>query len=441
MKIGVIGTGYVGLVTGTCFSEIGNDVVCVDNNADKVKQMQQGVVPIYEPGLEDIFSRNIKEGRLAFTTDIQGVLNAEVIFLALPTPPGEDGSADLSYILGVAETLGKVLDQYTVIINKSTVPIGTAEKVRAAVAKNSTVDFDVVSNPEFLREGQAVADFMNPDRVVIGASSEKATKIMTQLYAPLVRTDPSRLIVTDPSSAEMIKYAANAFLATKISFMNGLTAFCEATGADIDMVRMGMGADSRIGPAFLHPGPGYGGSCFPKDTLALQMMAKEYGLDLKIVDATIQTNDIQKTILPNKIKNYYKGELSNKKFALLGLAFKDNTDDIRESPALKLVDELTGEGATIVAFDPQAMENVRHEYSGNERLQFAKDEYEAMDGADAMIVITNWKEFSSPDWVRVKKLLKEPVIFDGRNMYNVAEMKSRGFYYDSLGRKLVKANG
>lgn len=438
MKIAVVGTGYVGLVTGTCLAELGNDVICIDNNAEKVEKLEKGIIPIYEPGLEDLVHRSVREKRLHFSTDLSSVSEVQVVFLALPTPPGEDGSADLSYVLGVAKELGALLkEDGMVIVNKSTVPVDTAGKVRDAVAPNTTFSFDVVSNPEFLREGQAVNDFLEPDRIVVGVESEAAAEVMRQVYLPLVREMPDRFMVTNTASAETIKYAANGFLATKISFINALTAFCEATGADIEAVRLGMGTDSRIGSQFLYPGPGYGGSCFPKDTLALESMAEEYGVKLHIVNATVQTNEEQKKRLPQKVLDYYNGDVKGKTFALLGLAFKDDTDDIRESPALVVVDALTAAGARIVAFDPQAMDNVRRAYSGNKLLEFAEDEYSALQDADALIVATNWKEFFSPDWKQVKSLLKTPVVFDGRNLYGLETMEKAGFYYESMGRRTV----
>jgi UDPglucose 6-dehydrogenase len=356
MKVGVIGTGYVGLVTGTCFAEMGNDVTCVDINNLKVKQMKSGKVPIYEPGLEDLFVRNIKEDRLHFTTSISDTVDCEAIFLALPTPPGKDGSADLSSIFNVAEDLGGRIKTYTVIIDKSTVPVGTAKKVKEAVSKHAAVDFDVVSNPEFLREGQAVEDFLKPERIVVGVNSEKARTIMTKLYEPFTRRDPSKLIFTDEPSAEMIKYAANAFLATKISFMNEVAGLCEQLGADVGMVRKGIGSDSRIGLQFLYPGPGYGGSCFPKDVLALSRTANENSYKFGILDAVMSANERQKKVIPSKVMNYYEGSVVGKTFALWGLAFKDNTDDVRESPALTIIELLTSEGAKIRAFDPQAIQ-------------------------------------------------------------------------------------
>lgn len=438
MRVAVVGTGYVGLVTGTCLAEKGNSVVCVDIDAAKVERMQQGGIPIYEPGLEDVFERNIREGRLTFTTKLKQAVEADVIFLALPTPPGEDGSADLSYIEKVADDLGPLLDHYTVIVDKSTVPVGTSKRVRDRVAKGATVEFDVVSNPEFLREGQAVTDFLNPERVVIGTSSERAGKVMTQLYKPFVDPDTTdRIILMDEASAELTKYAANALLATKISYMNELSALCEAAGADITKVRVGVGTDSRIGSQFLHVGPGYGGSCFPKDTLALLKTGTQYSTELAIVRATIDANERQKSVLPAKIAAYYNGDLHGKIFALWGLAFKDNTDDIRESPALTIVQKLTEQGAHVVAFDPQAMDNVKRAMGENELLGFADDEYSALKGADALVVATNWGEFSAPDFSKITALLKAPVIFDGRNLYDPADMEKAGFYYESIGRQVV----
>jgi UDPglucose 6-dehydrogenase len=437
MKVGVVGTGYVGLVTGTCFAEMGNDVVCVDIDADKVARMKQGKIPIYEPGLEDVFLRNSHEGRLSFTTKLSDALDSDVLFLALPTPPGEDGSADLKYILGVAEDIGKQLKQYLVVVDKSTVPVGTAKTVTETIAQHTKLDFDVVSNPEFLREGRAVDDFLQPDRVVIGSSSDKAIAVMKNLYEPFVKQSPEKLIITDEASAEMIKYAANAMLATRISFINELSQLCEAVGADIEMVRQGIGSDTRIGPAFLYPGPGYGGSCFPKDTLALAHTAKQHGSTVAIVQATIDANERQKQVLPRKVAAYYKGDLSGKTFALWGLAFKDDTDDIRESPALTVIGALTERGAKVVAYDPQATANVAKVYADNKLLSFADNEYQALEGADALIVATEWKEFYTPDFAKIKQLLKKPVIFDGRNLYTPAHMKQAGFHYESIGRKTV----
>ncbi len=435
MNIAVIGTGYVGLVTGTCLAETGNDVICVDIDKKKVEKMQNGIVPIYEPHLDVIFERNIKQGRLTFTTDInEAVENAKVIFLALPTPPGEDGSADLSYILGVAEDLGKIIKDYKVIIDKSTVPVGTAEKVTAAIAKNSTVEFDVVSNPEFLREGYAVDDFLKPDRVVIGTRSEKARKILDHLYKPYVRQG-NPIIFMDEKSAELTKYAANSFLATKITFMNEIANFCEKVGADVDMVRIGIGSDERIGKRFLFPGIGYGGSCFPKDVQALAKSGKEYGYDFGILNSVMEINEKQKTIIVPKIKDYFKGDLKGKKIGLWGLAFKPDTDDIREAPALYIIDELLKAGAIITAFDPEAMSNVK-ELLGD-KINFALSRDEAIEGADALVIATEWQVFRNPDFDKLAAKMNQKVIFDGRNLYDVTEMKDLGFYYCSIGRSLV----
>ncbi len=438
MNIVVIGTGYVGLVTGTCFAEMGNTVTCVDIDAAKVRRMQEGQVPIYEPDLENLFQRNIKEGRLHFTTDLsEGVREAQVIFLALPTPPGEDGSADLSYILGVAKDLGPLLHQYTIVIDKSTVPVGTAEKVREHIARTAKVEFSVVSNPEFLREGFAVSDFMKPDRVVIGTDSKKAQKILEELYAPFVRQG-NPIYFMDERSAEMTKYAANAFLATKISFMNEIANLCEKVGANVDAVRLGIGSDERIGKRFLYPGIGYGGSCFPKDVMALHKTAMDNDYTFKILEAVTAVNAEQKQRLVQKVMKYYDDNIEGKTFALWGLAFKPDTDDIREAPALEIIKSLTLAGARIVAFDPEAMPNVKRSLADNEALSFVADSYEALQGADALIIATEWEEFRSPDVTRIKKLLQKPVIFDGRNLYDPAAMKSEGFYYESIGREVVR---
>ena len=435
-KIAVVGTGYVGLVTGTCFAETGNHVVCIDIDKNKVDKMLKGEIPIYEPNLSVLFERNIKANRLNFTTDlVEGIKDAEIIFLALPTPPGEDGSADLSYILGVAEQLGKIMTDYKVIVDKSTVPVGTAEKVHNMIAKNASVDFDVVSNPEFLREGFAVDDFMKPDRVVIGSSSEKAQKIMEQLYKPFVRQG-NPILFMDEKSAELTKYAANSFLATKITFMNEIANFCELVGADVDKVRIGIGSDDRIGKRFLFPGIGYGGSCFPKDVQALVNSGNENAFSFEILKAVMNVNESQKTILLPKIKNYFRGNLEGKKIALWGLAFKPDTDDIREAPALYMIDALTKEGATICAYDPEAMKNVEREIG--DKVIYAKDEYEALINADALVICTEWGVFRNPDFDRIGTLLKDKVIFDGRNLFDSEEMNEKGFYYNSIGRKTVK---
>lgn len=434
-KIAVIGTGYVGLVTGTCFAETGNQVICVDINEAKVEKMRQGVIPIYEPHLDVLFERNIKAGRLTFTTDIvEGVKDAEIIFLALPTPPGEDGSADLSYILGVAEHLGKIITDYKVIVDKSTVPVGTAEKVTAAIKENANVDFDVVSNPEFLREGFAVDDFMKPDRVVIGTSSERAKKVMEQLYKPFVRQG-NPIIFMDEKSAELTKYAANSFLATKITFMNEIANFCELVGADVDKVRIGVGSDDRIGKRFLFPGIGYGGSCFPKDVQALVKSGKENNFSFQILDAVMKVNEEQKTVLIPKIKNYFRGDLKSKKIAIWGLAFKPDTDDIREAPALYIIDELLSLGAEIVAYDPEAIENVKSIVG--DKISYSNNEYSALENADALVICTEWGIFRNPDFEKITSLLKDRVIFDGRNLFDLNEMNERGFYYSSIGRSII----
>jgi UDPglucose 6-dehydrogenase len=436
MNIAVVGTGYVGLVTGTCFAETGNNVICVDIDKAKVEKMKNGVVPIYEPHLDVLFERNIKQKRLSFTTDLKEAIDqCQIIFLALPTPPDEDGSADLKYILGVAEELGKIITEYKIIIDKSTVPVGTADKVTAAVAKNAMVDFDVVSNPEFLREGFAVDDFMKPDRVVIGTRSAKAIKVLKELYKPFVRQG-NPVIFMDEKSAELTKYAANAFLATKITFMNEIANFCELVGADVDMVRRGIGTDTRIGNRFLFPGIGYGGSCFPKDVSALAKSGKEAGYDFKIINAVMDVNERQKTSIIPKIKDYYQGNISGKTFALWGLAFKPDTDDIREAPALYIIDELLKNGAKVKCFDPEAMENVKAKY-GN-KIEFAQDEYSCLDGADALIVATEWALFRTPDFKKIASKLNEKVIFDGRNLYDIEEMKQQDFYYASVGREIVE---
>lgn len=438
MNIAVVGTGYVGLVTGTCFAETGNNVICVDIDAAKVQMMKDGKVPIYEPHLDVLFERNIRQGRLSFTTDLASAIkDAQIIFLALPTPPGEDGSADLKYVLGVADDLGKIITDYKVIVDKSTVPVGTAEKVHAALAKNAKEDlFDVVSNPEFLREGFAVDDFLKPDRVVVGTSSARAQKVMEDLYKPFVRQG-NPIIFMDERSAELTKYAANAFLATKITFMNEIANFCERVGADVDKVRIGMGTDSRIGKRFLFPGIGYGGSCFPKDVQALAKSGSDVGYEFQIIKSVMEVNELQKTSIIPKVEAYFDGNLKGKHFALWGLAFKPDTDDIREAPALYVIDALVAAGATVTAFDPEAMENVKKVMG--DKLSFAKDEYEALKGADALIVATEWALFRTPDFKRAEGLMNAKVIFDGRNLYDLDEMKELGFYYESVGRQPVNA--
>lgn len=432
MKIAVVGTGYVGLVSGTCFAETGNTVTCIDIDQNKVNKLSNGEITIYEPGLEKIFLRNLKEGRLKFTTNLaEGVKDAVIIFLALPTPPGEDGSADLKYVLGVANDLGKIITDYKVIVDKSTVPVGTAEKVRTAIAANAKVEFDVVSNPEFLREGVAVDDFMKPDRVVIGTSSERAKKIMGDLYAPYVRQG-NPVIYMDEKSAELTKYAANSFLATKISFMNEIAQLCERMGADVDMVRKGIGSDDRIGKRFLFPGIGYGGSCFPKDVQALIKSSEDVSYNFQILKAVEEVNEAQKLHLIPKIEKYFNNDLKGKHFALWGLAFKPNTDDIREAPALYVIDALTSAGATVTAFDPEAMSNVKNLIG--EKINYASNQYEALQKADALIIATEWSEFRTPDFDIISASLKNKTIFDGRNLFEVAHMKEMGYHYESVGR-------
>lgn len=426
----------MGLVTGTCFAETGNHVVCVDIDEQKVNRMKKGEVPIYEPGLDILFDRNTKQGRLKFTTNLEeAVRHAKIIFLALPTPPGEDGSADLSYILGVSEDLSKIIKSYKIIVDKSTVPVGTAEKVHAILAEGLDEKlFDVVSNPEFLREGVAVDDFMKPDRVVIGTSSKRAQETMRQLYEPFVRQG-NPIIVMDERSAEMTKYAANSYLATRISFMNEIANLCEKVGANVDMVRMGIGSDIRIGKRFLFPGVGYGGSCFPKDVQALARTAGEYDYDFRILRSVMKVNDNQRMVLAEKIRDHFQGNLSGRKIAVWGLAFKPNTDDIREAPALYTIDSLLEAGASIKVYDPEAMENVKALYG--DRLEYAGDPYEALIGAEALAIVTEWSVFRTPSFEVMKKLLKEPVIFDGRNLYDLERMKEYGFFYNSIGRNKV----
>jgi UDPglucose 6-dehydrogenase len=437
MKIAVIGTGYVGLVTGTCLAETGNNVICVDIIAEKISKMKNRELPIYEPGLDILFNRNIDQGRLSFTTNLaDAIKDAVIIFLALPTPPGGDGKADLSFVLGAAKDIANIITDYKVIVTKSTVPVGTADKVKAVFKENTQIEVDVVSNPEFLREGVAVEDFMKPDRVVVGTSSHKARKLMNELYAPYVRSG-NPIIFMDERSSELTKYAANAFLATKITFMNEVANLCELVGADVDMVRRGIGADERIGKRFLFPGIGYGGSCFPKDVQALALSSKEYSYDFKILDAVMEVNQTQKLKIVEKMIKYYNGDLSGKKFALWGLAFKPETDDIREAPALYIIDELTKAGAEVVAYDPEAMENVKK--MKGDVLSFAENPYEALENADALIIATEWQLFRNPDFDLIGKSLKAKVIFDGRNLYDLHKMIDLGFYYNSIGRAVIKA--
>lgn len=437
-RITVIGTGYVGLVTGTCFAELGNEVTCVDIDEQKVAMLNAGKVPIYEPGLEDLFTRNLREGRLRITLDLTAAMqDAEVVFLALPTPMAKDGSANLSYIYGVADQLGPLLQHYVVVIDKSTVPVGTSEEVRRRIAATATVEFDVVSNPEFLREGLAVQDFMHPDRIIIGSSSEKARQVMAGLYEPITRNDHPLLFMSE-RSAEMSKYAANSFLAAKITFMNQIANICERVGADADDVRIGVGSDTRIGQQFLYPGIGYGGSCFPKDVQALIHIADEQDYDFQFLKVVSDHNEAQKQLLPQKVCRYFGEDLTGKTFALWGLAFKPETDDIREAPSLEIIKTLTQAGAVVRAYDPEAMDNVRKVLGDTTGLELVKSEFEAIKGADALLLVTEWPQFVASSKKRIKTLLKTPVVFDGRNMFNADDMQAAGFYYESIGRPIVK---
>ena len=432
MKISVIGTGYVGLVTGTCLAETGNEVICVDIDKDKVDKMRNGAVPIYEPHLDVLFERNIKANRLQFTTSLdEGLEHGEIIFLALPTPEDEDGSADLSYVLNVSKLIGEKIKEYKVIVDKSTVPVGTAEKVKETISENAQCNFDVVSNPEFLREGYAVDDFLKPERIVIGSSSERATKLMQKLYNPFVRSG-NPIIIMDEKSAELTKYAANSFLATKITFMNEIANYCEKVGADVDKVRAGMGTDSRIGKRFLFPGIGYGGSCFPKDVKALKKAGLDKDYDFKILNSVIEVNEKQKTILIPKIENQFNHDLTNKKLAIWGLAFKPETDDVREAPAIYLMNELLSRGANLSVYDPEAMPNIKKQFG--DKLTYCESMYDALTDADALVICTEWSIFRTPDFNKVKQLLKQSIIFDGRNLYDVEEIKKEGFIYTSIGR-------
>lgn len=432
MKITVVGSGYVGLVTGTCLAETGNEVLCIDIDKAKVEQMKNGMVPIYEPHLDLLFERNIKAGRLHFSTELQdGLDHGEIIFLALPTPEDEDGSADLKYVLGVAKEIGKRIKQYKIIVDKSTVPVGTSEKVKQAIAKNSSVEFDVVSNPEFLREGFAVDDFLKPERIVIGASSERAIEQMRKLYKPYVRSG-NPIIIMDEKSAELTKYAANAFLATKITFMNEIANFCEKVGADVDKVRIGMGTDSRIGKRFLFPGIGYGGSCFPKDVKALHKSGQKEAYDFKILDAVIKVNEKQKLVLIPKIESHFNNKLEGKKIAIWGLAFKPETDDIREAPSLEIIDSLLQANCKVTVFDPEAMLNVQQKL-GN-KIIYANSMYNALEDADALVICTEWSIFRTPDFTKLRSLMNDHIIFDGRNLYDLEDVKSEGFKYISIGR-------
>jgi UDPglucose 6-dehydrogenase len=437
MNISVVGSGYVGLVTGTCLADVGNDVTCIDIVEAKVKQMQSGIIPIFEPDLEGLFKKNIKEKRLSFTSSLaEGIKKAEVIFLALPTPPLPDGAADLSYILPVAEELGKLIDKYTVVITKSTVPVGTAKVITETIAKHVKTDFDVVSNPEFLREGFAVNDFMKPDRIIIGSTSKKARDLVGKMYKPFIN-DSNQCIYMDSESAELTKYAANAFLAMKISFMNEIANLAELTGANADFIRQGIGADERIGKRFLFAGIGYGGSCFPKDVLALSNIAEQNNYDFKLLKAVHVVNLRQKMVLQQKINKYYGSDLKDKNFALWGLSFKPDTDDIREAPAIELIKTLLTSGARVVCYDPEAMNNAKQQLEKSKNLKFVDSKNEVLKGADALIIATEWSEFGNPDFKLIKKSLKSPVIFDGRNIFDLETMKKEGFHYESIGRPVV----
>ena len=439
MNIAVVGTGYVGLVTGTCLAQVGHNVTCVDIDKAKVERMRSGRIPIYEPGLEEIFTDVLNAGRLHITTELkEGIEKAEVVFLALPTPPGADGAADLSAVLHVAGQLGPLLKRYTVIVDKSTVPVGTGEQVAARVAKGAAQEFDVVSNPEFLREGVAVDDCMHPDRIVVGTSSDRALKVMRQVYEGLIER-PEQLVCMDVRSAEMTKYAANSFLAMKVSFMNEMANLCELVGADVDAIKFGIGPDTRIGSKFLNAGIGYGGSCFPKDVQALQRTAQQYGYDFRLLNSIIDINTDQKRKLFDKLLAYYDNTLSGKHFAMWGLAFKPDTDDIREAPSLELIEKLLSAGATVTAYDPEAADNIRRYFADRKGLVVSNTAQDALEGADALLIVTEWQEFREPDFTAMRDAMKAPVIFDGRNIYSLDRMQQTGFYYSSIGRPTINA--
>ena len=431
MNITVIGTGYVGLVAGACLADMGNQVICVDNNLDKLAKLKKGIIPIFEPGLEELVKSNVLEGRLEFSADIESAVKvSEVCFIAVGTPLGEDGSADLQYVFGVAESIAKAMNGYKVIVDKSTVPVGTAEKVTELIKANTNYPFDVVSNPEFLKQGNAVDDFLSPDRVIIGSNSDKATQIMQEIYAPFFRTG-NRIIVMDVKSAEMTKYAANSFLATKISFMNEIANLCEKIGANAEMVRVGISTDSRIGNKFLFPGLGYGGSCFPKDVKALIKTGTEFGCDMSIIKSVDDTNKKQRKLFVDKIINKFGEDLTGKTFAVWGLAFKPKTNDMREAPAITIINDLLKRGAKILAYDPKAIEEAKFYFQ--DKITFAKNSYDALTNCDCMLLLTEWNEFRRPDFDKIKILLKSPVIFDGRNQYNAERLKEKGFEYYQIG--------
>ncbi len=436
MRIAVIGTGYVGLVAGTCFADVGNDVICVDKDEKKIEMLKQGKIPIYEPGLEEMVKRNMTQDRLRFTTDIkEAVQKSGIIFIAVGTPPREDGSADLQHVLAVAKEIGKNMNEFKIVVNKSTVPVGTADKVREVIKKETDLDFAVVSNPEFLKEGTAIEDFLKPDRVVVGTDNEEAAEVMRNLYAPFVRTGKPILIM-DIRSAELTKYAANAMLATKISFINEIANLCEKVGADVDMVRRGIGTDRRIGPYFIFPGTGYGGSCFPKDVKAIIRTAREHGMELKILQAVEEVNQRQKTIMMSKIKSYFNNQLKDKTFAVWGLSFKPNTDDMREAPAIALIRALTAAGAKVRAHDPEALKEAEWRFEDllNKSVFLVNKRYDALEGADALVIMTEWNEFREPDFYLIKEMLRQPVIFDGRNLYDPKRMARLGIDYFPIGR-------
>ena len=437
MKIAIVGTGYVGLVSGTCFAEMGADVTCVDVDETKIEKLRKGLIPIYEPHLDEMVQRNVNEGRLHFTTDLASCLDSvELVFSAVGTPPDEDGSADLKYVLDVARTVGRNMKKYVLLVTKSTVPVGTAVKIRAAIQdeldkRGLDIPFDVASNPEFLKEGNAIQDFMSPDRVIVGVDSERAKELMSRLYRPLLLKS-FRVIFTDIASAEMIKYAANSMLATRISFMNDIANLCELVGADVNMVRQGIGADTRIGSKFLYPGCGYGGSCFPKDVKALIRTAEKEGYDMQVLKAVESVNSDQKRLLFNKLKMYYKGDLKGRVIALWGLAFKPETDDMREATSLVTIDLLAQEGCIVKVFDPIAMDECRRRVG--DKVVYARNKYDAADGADALLLLTEWKQFRMPDWKRVRSVMKNPLVIDGRNIYSPEEMAEAGFTYKCIGR-------
>jgi UDPglucose 6-dehydrogenase len=433
LNIAVIGTGYVGLVVGSCFAESGNEVVCVDNNSDKIAKLEMGIIPIYEPGLPDLIERNVRDQRLTFSTDLKSaVQKSKVIFIAVGTPTTHSGAADLSAVHAVATAIGKAMNDYKVVVTKSTVPVGTADTVRDLIAKETNLEFDVVSNPEFLKQGAAVEDFMRPDRIVVGTDSPRAAEILRELYAPFVRTG-SPILVVDIRTSEMVKYAANAFLASRISFMNEISNLCEAVGADVDLVRKGIAADSRIGSAFLFPGVGYGGSCFPKDTRALIQTGREYTTPMRILEAVEAVNNDQAHRFVNRVIDHFDGKLKNKRFGVWGLSFKPRTNDMRDAPAIRIIEQLLGKGAVISAYDPEAMDEGKRIFGS--RIEFAPNNYDCLTDADALLLVTEWQEFRNPNFERIKGLMRSPIIFDGRNIFEAGHIRNLGFTYYSIGRR------